>query len=123
MVINSDTASNYSTTYMQGNGAAATSARTTSATDARLKFSSEGVSATANTFASMDIYIPSYTASQNKPFGLFSAQETNATTAYLLGTALLWRNTAAITSISLGTVFAANFVTDSSFYLYGISKN
>ena len=122
MVINGDTASNYSTTYMQGDGTTATSVRTTSATDARLKFSSEGVSATANTFASVDIYIPSYTASQNKPFGLFSAQENNTTAAYLLGTALLWRNTAAITSISLSTVFAANFVTGSSFYLYGISK-
>jgi hypothetical protein len=81
-----------------------------------------GATSTSNTFDNREIYIPSYLISQNKPFSVFSAMETNATAAYTAITAGLWSNTAAITSITLGVESTYNFVSGSSFYLYGISN-
>jgi hypothetical protein len=81
-----------------------------------------GATSTSNTFDNREIYIPSYLASQNKPFSVLSAMETNSTAAYMSATAGLWSNTAAITSITLGVESTYNFVTGSSFYLYGISN-
>ena len=76
---------------------------------------------TANTFGSGELYIPSYTASQNKPFSSVSASENNGTTAYMAAAAKLWSNTAAITSIELYGQ-SGDLDTGSSFYLYGISN-
>ena len=47
--------------------------------------------------------------------------ENNATTAYIANYANLWQTSSAITSISL-QVTGQNFVSGSSFYLYGISS-
>ena len=83
-----------------------------------------GANATANTFGSSEIYIPSYTAAQNKPISNFSVAETNsATTARVAGFAGLWRNTAAITTITITPFSGGNFATGSSFYLYGIKSS
>lgn len=76
---------------------------------------------TANTFGSTEIYIPSYTTSQYKSASVFSVQETNSTTQYMAVDASLWSNTAAITSITI-TCGDPNYVSGSSFYLYGISN-
>ena len=81
-----------------------------------------GAAATANTFASWDIYIPNYAGSNYKSLSLDGVTESNATGA---GDALayleagLWANTAAITSIkiSAGSYLA---VQHSTAYLYGI---
>jgi hypothetical protein len=87
---------------------------------ARINFSFVEVSGyTTNTFSNGELYIPSYTASQNKPVGIFAVTENNATTALMGITAGLWSNTAAITSLTLAQP-SGNFVTGSSFYLYGI---
>ena len=80
----------------------------------------EGTSATSNTFATAEIYIPSYRVSQHKQISMDSATENNATTAYRAVDAGLWRSTAAITSIELD---GSNFVSGSSFYLYGIKNS
>jgi hypothetical protein len=55
---------------------------------------------TANTFTSIDMYIPNYTSSSNKSFTLDLASENNATTAYIEANAGLWSDNSAITSIS-----------------------
>jgi hypothetical protein len=120
---NSDSATNYSSTRIVGNGATASSSNVSSANILRFFESANYSTDTANTFNSMEIYIPSYTASQNKPFSSFVGTETNATTAYLVAQANLWRNTAAITSIVLDPISSANFVSGSSFYLYGIKNS
>jgi hypothetical protein len=120
---NADSATNYSSTRIVGNGATASSANISSSTNLRFFEAANYSTDTANTFNSMEIYIPSYTASQNKPFSSFVGTETNATTAYLIAQANLWRNTAAITSIVLDPISSSNFVAGSSFYLYGISKS
>jgi hypothetical protein len=118
---NGDTASNYSNTNMYWSGPSA--ARFSNQTSATRILGSTGNTATANTFGSIEIYIPSYTASQNKPFGSFGAPETNAT-SFDDGTqayAGLWRNTAAITSILISQD-GSGFVSGSSFYLYGLAN-
>jgi len=126
VTFNGDTASNYSRTYLNGDGAAAASNRSTSASLFGMLQAADGATATSNTFSNGELYIPSYTASQNKPISQDSAQETNATTAYRVVNAGLWRNTAAITSIALavgGSGGSTDFVSGSSFYLYGIKNS
>jgi hypothetical protein len=114
---------NYSRTTLRGNGAAAASQQASSQTEANILISASAPTGTSNTFSNVEIFIPSYTASQNKPFSSFSAQENNTTTAFLFANANLWSNTAAITSIALTPEIGPNFVSGSSFYLYGISKS
>jgi hypothetical protein len=120
IIFNSDSASNYSRTYLQGNGASALSGQDSSV--ARTRYETDISINTANTFASTEIYIPNYTVSQNKPLSLSNAWETNVTTAGIFGTASLWRNTSSINSITL-TPQTSTFVSGSSFYLYGIKNS
>lgn len=120
VTINGDTATNYSRIILQGNGSAASSSSSSSAANTRIL--TQGTTATASTFGNTEIYIPSYTVSQNKPFSSFVVTETNATATDMLAQAHLWRNTAAITSIVF-SLSAGNFVSGSSFYLYGIKNS
>lgn len=120
---NGDTATNYSTTRVANYAGGVNSARSTSQVRFNQAPWSEGTNLTANTFANSEMYIPSYTASQNKPLSVFDAVENNdAATAYVIATASLWRNTAAITSIEM-LPYSGNFVSGSSFYLYGIKNS
>jgi len=75
---------------------------------------------TANTFSSLDIYIPNYTSANNKSYSVDSVQENNATLAYAEFLAGLWSNTAAITSLTF-TSNGGSFVQYSTFSLYGIA--
>ena len=115
--------SNYSFTTLTGQGSTVSSTRASS-----VGYSNFGVISgdtnTANTFGSGELYLPSYTASQNKPFSAFTVNESNATTIINQGVyANLWQNTSAITQIKLTPDPATNFISGSSFYLYGISKS
>ena len=113
---------NYSSTYVEGNGATATSSRYTGQSIIQFPNVIDGTAYTASTFGSTDIYIPSYTASQNKPMAGLGASENNATTAFINATAALWSNTSAITSITIDQS-GANYAIGSSFYLYGIKNS
>lgn len=122
LTFNSDTTSSgttYSDTYMLGSGSAATSGRDSSGATI-YDVGIPGVNQTSNTFSSTEIYIPSYTASDNKPFSSFSVTENNATAADIWVGANLWKNTAAITQINMKAV--SSFVAGSSFYLYGLAS-
>jgi hypothetical protein len=80
--------------------------------------------ATSNTFSSTEIYIPSYTASQNKPYSLFTVAENNSSTDYGIDIdANLIRTTSAISSMTFTGAFGSNFVSGSSFFLYGIKSS
>lgn len=114
------TATNYSYTYLQGDGSAATSSRA-SATTFIFTLQNRN-SYTANTFSSNEIYLPSYTAAQNKPLSVIGMQEDNSTAITMQATAGLWSNTAAVSEIEISTD-ANNFVSGSSFWLYGIKAN
>jgi hypothetical protein len=122
--LNGNTGSNYSVTTLISNGSTAVSNRTTSAANIRAGWQ-DGDTATANTFGSAEIYIPSYTATQNKPTSNFSVAENNSSTAadaYINANAGLFRITDAITSIAVATINGNNLKIGSSFYLYGISN-
>lgn len=79
-------------------------------------------SKTANTFSNIECYYPNYLASVNKPFSIDGVVENNGTTGVEILFAGLWSNTAAITSLRF-THATANFVTNSTATLYGISKS
>ena len=114
------TTTGYSYTYVGNSGGTAVSGGVSGSSLWR-NYNINGGGATANAFGSSEIYIPSYTASQNKPMSSFSVVESNDTTANMGAEAGLWRNTAAITSIAIyASNGAYNWVTNSSFYLYGI---
>ena len=119
---NTSTGSLYSLTRIMGNGATVTSSRFTNRSSDLFyeDFINAGQN-TANTFSNNEIYISNYTSTTSKTISVFGAQETNATTAYLTANASLFRNTSAITQISL--TCDANFVSGSSFFLYGVKSS
>jgi hypothetical protein len=74
---------------------------------------------TANTFGSDSWYLPNYTAASAKSISVDVANENNATENALGINAGLWNDTSAITSIEFHPG-AGDFVSGSSFTLYGI---
>lgn len=108
----------YTARILSGDGSAAGSSNWTSAY-ATLAVTAAG--ATSNTFSSVEIYIPNYAGSTNKSFSTTAVSENNATSARIEATATLWSNTAAVTSIVFD-LDVGDFVTNSSFFLYGITK-
>jgi hypothetical protein len=121
LTFNGVTTSTYSVTRLTGNGSSAASAAGSSLTAISVRGTTNNNAYTSSTFSNAEIYIPSYTASQNKPVSSFGVNENNATSSFLSVDAGLSSNTAAITSITL-TTGDTTFDTDSSFYLYGISN-
>jgi len=116
---------NFSETALVGNGSTASSNRD-SASSSWYQVRINGNNSTASTYGNASIYIPSYTASQNKPVSITSTNEGNSSTAgqiVMTATAALWSNTAAVTSITLdATTGGTLWMSGSSFYLYGISN-
>ena len=123
LTFNGDTSAVYSNTRFRGDGATATSNRSSGEAYALMAFGAVGATATSNTFSSVELYIPSYTVSQNKPSSAFIVGENNSATAYIAAIAPLWRNTSAITSIAFVPAVGPNFVSGSSFYLYGLKSS
>jgi hypothetical protein len=126
IIINDDTNANYSITYLQGNGSAASSSRESGAGSGGRRILAPYIPAatsTSNTFGSHEIYIPNYTSTSSRPVSQFGVQETNATAALLAASANLYRGTSAISKLEIFDIGGSNFVSGSSFYLYGISSN
>jgi hypothetical protein len=108
---NSDTATNYSWTYVSGNGTTASSARTTSATSI-----STGLYLTNDANIStgfVDIF--SYAGSTNKTVLLQAINQ-----SFVRNTVAMWRSTSAITSITLTSTNAMEIGTTAT--LYGIKN-
>lgn len=105
---NGDTASNYSMTYLAGNGTTASSGRTTSTTEIFM-FDTPTSNAT-EIFSVMDYAnATTYKTALTRGGGASNS---------LYATVGLWRNTSAVTSL---TVFTGNtFITGTTFKLYGI---
>ena len=120
MRFNTDTGSNYSYRIIEGSGASASSFGGTSTTSI-IAANLGGAGNTANTFGNVEIYVPNYRSNAFKSVSSSSVTETNATTAYIDAIAGLWSSTAAITQIDV-LPSTGYFVTNSSFFLYGITK-
>lgn len=81
---------------------------------------------TSNTFSNLDIYIPNYAStSYAKSISTDSAVENNGTNNILQLAATLWNPStqAAIYEATFTNSNSANFMVDSTFYLYGISNS
>jgi hypothetical protein len=118
---NGDTATNYSFTFLQGDGSTASSSRGSSLNLMTMQ-SSDSAGNTASTFTSNEVYIPNYTGTTSKPISQFKAAEQNSTAAEMHAFASLYRGTSAISTI-LVQISGSTFDIDSSFYLYGIKNS
>ena len=106
---NSDTGSNYSSTFLQGNGTAASSNRDTSQTSAN--------AGSITTIQSNSIIsIPNYSNTTTYKTVLGRGNASGARTRFYAG---LWRDTSAITSIAVNTN-GSDFASGCVFTLYGI---
>jgi hypothetical protein len=115
---NSDTASNYSSHNLTGNGSSASSGVDlgTSILEGRVT----GPTAPASTFSAEVIDILDYAnTNKYKTVRWLNAHDRNGAGQVKLLSGN-WRNTAAITSITFSSVTASNFVQYSSLALYGI---
>jgi len=120
---NSDSSAIYSTTMITGAGSTTSSFGTSGNTSFTFN-TSNGNTTTANSFGSTEIYIPNYLSTTSKPISTISLSETNsATDNYLRALADLFRNTSAITSMTFTPEIGPNWLTGSSFYLYGIKNS
>ncbi len=114
--INSDTASNYSLTYISGDGANAQSGRFTS--QATLYLDPTGT-LTGTTPALITVDLFSYAGSTNKT-GLVEINADKNGSGRVLRDVILWRSTSAITSLTFGIDGSGNYNTGTTATLYGI---
>jgi hypothetical protein len=77
---------------------------------------------TSGTFTNNEFYIPNYAGSAQKSISIDGVNENNAGAADIMLSAVLWANTAAITSISVYPISGDTFAQHSSATLYGIKK-
>jgi hypothetical protein len=109
---NSDTGSNYSITFVSGNGSVIQGARNTNAT----KMSVTNYGYLETTIGTYIVNIQNYSNTTTYKSSLARA---NTTSNGLAAGAGLWRSTAAISTIKISPS-ADNFATGSTFTLYGI---
>ena len=113
--INGDTGSNYSRTYLAGNGTSAISGRESNQTRIGA-FYGPGGGATSNSFAAQVLHIPSYANTNVFKTVLAVIGHAGDATGRVVG---LWRSTSAITSLEIAPA-SETMVTGSTFSLYGI---
>ena len=109
---NSDSGSNYSTTWLEGNGSAASSGRASNDTASFIYYN--GNASTYN-WSTANVHIQNYSNSTTYKTAISRFGNQAQTGAYVD----LWRSTAAITSIALNAI-TENFQSGSTFTLYGI---
>ncbi len=119
--LNADSGTNYSNILLAGDGATASSSSSSSGTIWGTQITN-GNTSTSNTFSNSELYIPNYTSTSNRPASVFSVQEDNSTTARIRLNAYLYRGASAITSMAFTPSNGTNWLSGSSFYLYGISN-
>ena len=119
--INGNTSSNYSQTYLLGWGNSVTSGRFTRS--GFLEVYTDANTATSNTFGSHEIYIPNYAVSSYKQISSLNMQENNTTQAFIGALSNLYSSTTPISSLSFTPLTGPNFLSGSSFYLYGIKSS
>ena len=115
---NGDTGSNYSSTFLYGAGGG-TAGSTRESTQTRMMVDYSGVSTTANTAGIGLLNVMNYSNATTNKTVINRANRAAAGTDAVVG---LWRNTAAITSVTLLFINGTdNFGVGSIFTLYGIA--
>lgn len=117
---NSSGGTAYSIRRLYGNGSSVASNANTSQAFIE-PYSVNGNTSVANTFASMQVYIPNYRVSAAKSVSIDLVSEDNGTSALQSINAALWNDNAAITSIAMVPNTGTSFLTGSSATLYGIT--
>lgn len=117
---NGDTATNYSTTILSGNGTSSSSTR--QSTVAYVTSRVGAASATAGVWTPVIFSIQNYSNTTTNKTTLCRYNEPISGGAdYGVGATVgLWRSTAAISSILLKPISGINFIANSTFTLYGI---
>jgi hypothetical protein len=116
--VNADTGNNYSRTILYGTGSAAASARTSNTNSILIDYVA-GDTAAAGTFGLATINLMNYSNSTTYKTILSRAGTAGDLVEANVG---LWRNTAAITSIIVSPGIGTNWLTGSTFSLYGIAN-
>jgi hypothetical protein len=115
---------NFSLKTLQGDGAGGSPASYNRGTfGVNFIGRSDGATATANTFANGDIYIPNYAGSRNKSSSTDMVNEDNVNTAYANMTAGLWAQTTAINQLTITNGTGNSYVQYSTATLYGIKNS
>jgi hypothetical protein len=83
---------------------------------------SNTIATSTNTFGLSDLYIGSYTSSNHKSFSVDGVSENNNVGTDMVMNNGHWSTTDAITSITLTSQNSANFVSGSTFTLYGVGS-
>ena len=112
---NSDTGTNYSRTYMYGDGTSTASVRQTNGTNLIVGISSPNNVIRTNTI----VYIQNYSNTTTYKSTLSRSNDANLVTYAIVG---MWRNTAAITSVTVVSNGSGNWSNGSTFTLYGIAS-
>jgi hypothetical protein len=110
---NTDTGTNYSTIYMEGNGTAASSGKSTTSPNILVSYNS-----TSNP-TTVTINIQNYANTVTNKTVLARSSAASASVLSYVG---MWRNTAAITSIQLKLTGGRSFSAGATFSLYGIAN-
>ena len=121
ITFNGNTSAIYDTRRLYGNGSSAFSDSFANQNAGYFGWQTQS-GYTANTFSNIELYIPNYAGSNNKSISNDGVSENNATTAQQTFQAILWRSTAAITSIGM-VDGGANFAQYTTATLYGIKNS
>jgi hypothetical protein len=119
LTVNGDTGSNYSTTQLRGDGSSATSTQSTGSTSI---FYAEipRIGSGTNLFGHSRISFFNYAGSTNKTLLCENSADLNGS-GFVVRNVGLWRNTAAITSITLAAG-GEGFTAGTTATLYGILR-
>lgn len=117
-ILNSDTTNN-SRQYLRG-GDGSLAANRASGMPGVYGGYVNGNGTTANSFASGELYIPKYTSTEAIPVSVFTTQQEETATSYGFIIAGQYSGGSAVSSITISG--GSNFLTNSSFYLYGINS-
>lgn len=116
MRFNGDSGSNYSLHVLQGNGASASAYAGTSSTYATMGYTADATQPAPSVCDILDYA----NTSKYKTVRVLNGNDANGATRYMNFMSGNWRNTAAVTSITITHGAAVNFNEFSQFALYGV---
>ena len=116
LTFNGSSATNYSDTWVRGNGATATSGRNTTQAYINMQYATGG----ASNWGLLTADIFSYAVSTNKTVLLTNSNDENGS-GFVYRQVGLWRSTSAITSLTV-TTNSGTMATGTTATLYGILK-